>query len=127
MNPTGSLLSRDELSARQWARIQALLADVLPRNRFLQAKFEAAGCDPCDWQTLDALHCLPFTTKDDFVVDQAAHPPYGTNLTYELSQYCRLHQTSGTTTGVPLRWLDTPQSWSWMLGCWSQIYQLMGL
>ena len=33
-----------------------------------------------------------------------------------------MHQTSGTS-GQPLRWLDTPTSWEWMLGCWRQVYR----
>jgi phenylacetate-CoA ligase len=36
----------------------------------------------------------------------------------------RLHQTSGTT-GRPLRWLDTADSWRWVLDCWEQIYRWM--
>jgi phenylacetate-CoA ligase len=49
-----------------------------------------------------------------------AHPPYGTNLTYPLEHYTRCHQTSGST-GEPLRWLDTPQSWERLLRNWGQI------
>ena len=30
------------------------------------------------------------------MADQAAHPPYGSNLTYPLDHYVRLHQTSGS-------------------------------
>ncbi len=127
MNPIDSLLSRDELAHQQWQRIHSLLNEVLPANPFWQKKFSAAGCDPRDLRSFDDFFRLPFTTKADFVADQAAHPPYGTNLTYDISRYCRLHQTSGTTTGQPLRWLDTPESWTWMLGCWNQIYQLMDL
>lgn len=127
MNPPLATISRDELSARQWERIRALLAEILPRNRFWHAIFSAAGIDPRDLKSLSDFQQLPFTTKAEFVGDQTAHSPYGTNLTFELSRYSRLHQTSGTTTGVPLRWLDTPESWNWMLGCWSHIYQLMHL
>jgi phenylacetate-CoA ligase len=69
---------------------------------------------------------LPFTTKAELVADQERHPPYGTLLTYEPSRYTRLHQTSGTK-GAPLRWLDTPESWQWMLGCWRKIYDVVGV
>ena len=48
-------------------------------------------------------------------------------LTYPLERYCRLHQTSGTSTGRPLRWLDTPESWDWLLGCWQDIFGRLGL
>lgn len=61
------------------------------------------------------------------MADQLAHPPYGTNLTQPVSSYVRLHQTSGTTSGQPLRWLDTPTSWEWILQCWQTIYDVLGI
>ena len=67
----------------------------------------------------------PFTTKAELVADQLAHPPYGTNLTYPLERYTRCHQTSGST-GNPLRWLDTPQSWAWMLDNWEIVHRQAG-
>jgi len=36
---------------------------------------------------------LPFTTKQELVDDQAEHPPFGTNLTYPVERYVRIHQT----------------------------------
>src|SRR5262245_36762385 len=74
-----------------------------------------------------SLADYPFTTKAELVEDQAANPPYGTKLTRPLAEYTRLHQTSGTTTGQPLRWLDTPRNWDWLLGCWDEIYQRAGV
>ncbi|MCS6976987.1 MAG: AMP-binding protein [Gemmatales bacterium] len=73
------------------------------------------------------LRFLPFTTKEELQADQAAHPPYGTNLSSDLRCYVRLHQTSGTSTGSPLRWLDTAESWNWMIHCWQIIYDIVGL
>lgn len=96
-----------------------LIRDALPTNRFYSSKL--AGCDP------ERFHDWPFTTKAELIADQANHPPYGTVLTYPRERYSRLHQTSGTTTGRPLRWLDTPESWDWMLGCWRQKFALMGV
>jgi phenylacetate-CoA ligase len=46
------------------------------------------------------------------------NPPYGTILTYPIERYVRLHQTSGTT-GRPMRWLDTPESWDWIMRLWA--------
>ncbi len=67
----------------------------------------------------------PFTTKAELVADQLAHPPYGTNLTFPLERYTRCHQTSGST-GNPLRWLDTPESWTWMLDNWETVHRQAG-
>lgn len=69
---------------------------------------------------------MPFTTKAELTADQERIPPYGTLLTYSPEQYTRLHQTSGTH-GNPLRWLDTPASWNWMLDCWKQMFVIAGV
>ncbi|QJX00380.1 phenylacetate--CoA ligase family protein [Frigoriglobus tundricola] len=113
-----------DLHAAQLRRVRALLAAILPGNAFYARKL--AGCD-LTLGSFDDLANLPFTTKAELTADQSAHPPYGTNLTFEIERYSRLHQTSGTSTGQPLRWLDTPDSWEWMLGCWRAYFALMGL
>ncbi len=69
---------------------------------------------------------VPFTTKTELAEDFAAHPPYGTNLTFPRSRYTRFCQTSGTT-GKPLAILDTPESWDWMLSNWARIYREAGV
>jgi phenylacetate-CoA ligase len=79
-----------------------------------------------DVKTWDDFHRLPPSHKTDLVADQAAHPPFGTNLTYPLERYVRVHQTSGTT-GAPLRWLDTQASWDWWAHCWRFVLAAAGL
>src|SRR3984893_14161321 len=96
----------------------SLLADFLSHNRFYAAKL--TEFDPANFAR------WPFTTKAELAADQAANPPYGTCLTFQRGRYCRLHQTSGTS-GRPLRWLDTRESLDWMLGCWDQMFAIIGL
>jgi phenylacetate-CoA ligase len=60
------------------------------------------------------------------IEDQATHPPFGSNLTYAIEEYTRFHQTSGTT-GKPMRWLDTPESWNWIVECWKQVLRSAGI
>ena len=115
----------DDLRAAQLARVRSLLAAVLPTNAFYAQKL--AGIRAGDLRTLDDFAKVPFTTKGELATDQAAHPPYGTNLTYPVERYSRLHQTSGTSTGQPLRWLDTPESWEWVQSCWQVSFPFMGL
>ncbi|NOX52932.1 MAG: phenylacetate--CoA ligase [Planctomycetes bacterium] len=117
---------RAAIERRQTERLRDLLREIASSNPFWQAKYRAAGVDPRSVQTLADLRRLPFCTKWELIEDQATHPPYGTNLTYPLERYNRMHQTSGTTA-QPLRWLDTPESWQWVLECWGQIYELAGL
>jgi phenylacetate-CoA ligase len=111
---------RTAITAHQAERLRALLTAILPGNRFYARKLAGRGPGA-------RLADLPFTTKAELVADQQAHPPYGTALTFPLGRYCRLHQSSGTTTGRPLRWLDTAESWQWLTGLWRAKFALMGL
>jgi phenylacetate-CoA ligase len=118
---------RSELRDYQQDRLCRLLGELVPGNRFYTKKFAAAGIDPRSVRTPADLARLPFTTKQDLAADQAAHPPYGSTLTFPMERYCRLHQTSGTSTGSPLRWLDTPENWEFLLNCWQVSFPFMGL
>ena len=101
-------LARKELEKFQERRLRKLLEPVLASNAFYRRKLREAGIrKPVP---LSRLSDLPFTTKGEIVADQAAQAPYGTNLTFPLKAYTRLHQTSGTT-GTPIRWLDTPEGY----------------
>lgn len=119
--------TRERLADWQASRLRTLVQTVVPTNLFWSERFRQAEVDPASIRSLDDLQRLPLTSKQDLAADQAAFPPYGRNLTFAMAEYSRLHQTSGTTTGQPLRWLDTPDSWNWMLDCWSIIYRLMNL
>jgi phenylacetate-CoA ligase len=118
-------LSRRALEDLQAERLRLLLAEV-SRNPFYADRLARAGVSLADVRSPADLRRLPFTTKAELLADQHAHPPYGTNLTYSLERYCRLHQTSGTS-GQPLRWLDTPESWGWALDCWDQVFDAAGV
>lgn len=118
--------SRDEIETLQLSQLQGLLDAVAAGNPFWQRKYEQAGVDVQSVRSLEDFRTIPFSVKQELVDDQNAHPPWGTNLTYSLGAYSRLHQTSGTT-GKPMRWLDTPASWDRIMECWAQIYRIAGL
>ncbi len=115
----------EQLQAYQWQRLRRLLEYTLARNDFYARKL--SGFRLGDLKSWDDFRRLPFTTKAELAADQEAHPPYGSHLAEPLDCYSRLHQTSGTSTGRPLRWLDTPESWEWLLRCWQWNYHLLGL
>jgi len=106
------------LREHQWQRVQALAQAVVGANPFWTARWRAAGITSAgDLRGWDDFARLPFTTKRELVEDQDAHPLFGSNLTFPLERYVRVHQTSGTS-GAPLRWLDTQASWEWWARCW---------
>src|SRR6202171_6392815 len=102
-------------------KLHAGLADVLKTNAFWRSRLtEVRG-----W---DDFERLPLTTKAELLAAQKAHPPYGTNLTYPLDRYIRLHQTSGSSGDHPLRWLDTAESGGWWQRIWSEhVYPAAGI
>jgi phenylacetate-CoA ligase len=102
-------------------RLGALLDLVIEHNPFQRRRAEALhlGSSP-------TLADLPPLTKRELVADQERHPPFGTNLTYPLERYSRMHQTSGTT-GRPLRVLDTAEDWSWWRGLFAKTLGLAGV
>ena len=114
-----------DLQQAQLAKVRELIGAILPGNQFYARKL--AGISPSDLATIEGFSRLPFTTKAELAIDQAEHPPYGSALSFPFEEYARLHQTSGTSTGHPLRWLDTPESWEWLLDCWRVSFPFMGL
>lgn len=123
-------LAPERLSEGQWGRFIALAAELLAPaagNPFVREKWAAAGVrSVADLKSWADFARLPFTCKAEFVGDQLAHPPFGTNLTYPVERYVRLHQTSGTS-GPPIRWLDTQESWDWWIRCWGFVLRAAGL
>jgi phenylacetate-CoA ligase len=119
-------LGRAELADWQAQRLAHLLREILPANRFYARKYHQASINADALSFPTDLVRLPFTTKAELIEDQSSHPPCGEILTYPLERYSRLHQTSGTA-GRPLRWLDTPESWSRLLDCWGLMFRMAGV
>ena len=124
--PEGECEPRTALEALQAARLTALLRTLRGRNAFYDRKFASARVDVGRLAFPRDLTALPFTTKAELVADQAASPPWGTVPSEPLEHYTRYNQTS-STTGQPLRWIDTPATWQWMLECWKAVYRAAGV
>src|SRR5262245_5855199 len=110
-------LERRKLVEWQGSRVAQLLKHIYGRNAFYTRKLDAAGIQVEALRFPEDLSALPPTTKGELIADQAAHPPWGTILTEPIKHYTRYCQTS-STTGRPLVWIDTAESWQWMLECW---------
>jgi phenylacetate-CoA ligase len=115
-------LDRPSLEAHQARRLAQLLAVINGNNPFYTRKLQAAGVSLTSIRSLADLGMLPLTAKGELVADQAEHPPFGTKLTEPIGNYTRYCQTS-STTGSPLRWLDTNESWQWVQECWKAVFR----
>ena len=120
--PAAECRSREEIVARQGERLGQLLEAINGPNPFYTRKLANTGIAPGALLLPRDLTDLPLTTKSELIADQEAAPPWGTVLTEPLERYTRYNQTS-STTGQPLRWLDTTESWQWMLECWKAVYR----
>ena len=109
--------------AWQAQQFDKLTATLRADNAFYRDAWRGLDAARIDFAHLDEL---PLTTKRALLDDQAAHPPFGHILTYPVSRYARFHQTSGTT-GVPLRVLDTAESWTWFADGWRFVLDAAGV
>jgi phenylacetate-CoA ligase len=110
----------------QLEKLNRLLDTLWERNPFYLAKWRAAGLARRRLSALADLSDFPFTTRDELLADQQTHPPLGTNLTFPLGDYKRIHRSSGTTR-APVFWADTAESWQWVMHCSLELFRLAGV
>jgi phenylacetate-CoA ligase len=117
---------RERLQALQLEKLRKLAREIAGRNRFYTRKWKDAGIGTPDIHSFSDFQQLPFTSKSELVNAQEEAPPFGTNATFSVDAYTRVHQTSGTT-GKPLRVVDTPESWDWWGDCWGHVLRAAGV
>ena len=83
---------RDKIVALQNERLAATVRRVYENVPFYRSKMEQAGVTPDDIKTIDDLHKLPFSYKQDLRDTY----PYGL-FAVPLKDVIRLHASSGTT------------------------------
>ncbi len=118
--------TRVQIEVSQLSQLNRLIDEIVPGNPFYTAKLKSCGLDGGVGSLQEYFEKMPFTTKADLVKDQEDHPHYGTNLTYPVENYVRLCRTSGST-GIPLRCLDTRESWEWMVDNWCRVFLEAGI
>jgi len=117
---------RSEIQERQLGKIRALLQAIHAANPFYARKLHDTDLAAAASSLEGFKAAVPFTTRHELVRDRLENPPYGTGLTCPIDSYVRCHQTSGTTT-LPMRWLDTTESWNHIIENWSQIFAAAGI
>lgn len=117
---------RSQIEELQLRKVRSLLQAIVPANPFYARKLAALDPKSAAISLEGFRELVPCTTRHELVRDRLEHPPYGTDLTYPVESYVRCHQTSGTTT-VPMRWLDTRESWDHIVGNWTQIFAAAGV
>lgn len=115
------------MSNSQLSLLNRLLAALWRGNSFYKMKWSRAGFTRAPaLRLLEQLRDLPLTTRSELQEDQVAHPPPGSNLTFPLAQFCRLHRSSGTR-GAPLWWVDTTASWRALVAGSAALFRRAGV
>lgn len=91
-NRADECLSREQLRDLQFERLRRTLHLVADKVPCYQTKFRECGFNPEDFNNLDDLRRLPFTTKDDLRLNY----PYGM-FAVPMRDVVRIHSSSGTT------------------------------
>jgi phenylacetate-CoA ligase len=108
----------------QWSKLRSILLHLNMTNGFYAHKFREHGIRVTQSSRIeDLVREMPFTTKAELLTDRLKHPPFGSNLPGPFKNYTRFCQTSGTSSGEPMAWLDTKESWDAMLACWSRVFE----
>jgi phenylacetate-CoA ligase len=110
-NPQLEKLSRTKIKEIQIKKLKETVKNTFENVPFYKKKFKNLNIKPDDIKTLDDIHKLPFTTKND-LKDNA---PFGF-LATSLDNCIELHASSGTT-GTPVTVCYTPQD----IAVWSEV------
>jgi phenylacetate-CoA ligase len=99
-NPVIETMPVEELREIQEKKFKSQLDYVWSKSPFYQKKFKEAGLERNDVGSLDDLHKLPFTEKDELRKSQEECPPLGFHVVAPMDDIIRIHSSSGTT-GIP--------------------------
>lgn len=113
---------RATINQLQLTKLRNLINELQQGNPFYGERMRAARLPASLMTTKQFVTTMPFTTKEEITRDCMWNPPYGTNLTEPLKNYCRFCQSSGSSDG-PLPTIDTAKSWSGMLDIWEIVYK----
>lgn len=92
MNPFKEKLSLDAIRALQSNRLKKTITHAYNNIPYQKNKLDKAGIHPDDIQSIEDIHKLPFTTKEDL----RKNYPYGM-FAVPMNKIARIHASSGTT------------------------------
>lgn len=115
-------LDRTALREMQWGKLAGLLKRIGGTDSFYARRMAADGVGEVgDLESF--VRRVRCTTKEELLADRLDRVPFGSQMLEGPERYTRFCQTSGTSTGQPMAWVDTPESWEAMLGCWRRVYE----
>jgi phenylacetate-CoA ligase len=124
-NPVLETLPRERLMEIELKRFRETLRWAKEDSPFYRKKLH--GIEPEDIRTFDDIAKVPMTEKDELRAAQEGKEPYlyGDLLAVPPERLSIFHQTSGTT-GKPVFFPDTYESWQLVVDIWCSILYAAG-
>ncbi len=124
-NPIIETLPREKLIEIELKRFREVIRWAKECSPFYKRKLH--GIEPGDIRTLQDVEKVPITEKEELREAQAGREPYlyGDLLAVPPESLSVFHQTSGTT-GRPVYFPDTYESWQWVVDVWCYILYAAG-
>jgi phenylacetate-CoA ligase len=124
-NPVIETMPRERLRNIELKRFREVLRWAKQASPFYRKKLH--GIEPEDIRTLEDVSRVPITEKEELREAQEGKEPYpyGDLLAVPPERLSIFHQTSGTT-GKPVYFPDTYESWQWVVEVWCYILYAAG-
>ena len=125
--PEIETMSRENFLEFQWQQLQKQIRHTYENSGLCQRQFKAANITPEDIKTrADFTNRVPFTTKQDLLIDQEEDPPYGTRLAVSKDEIFLTTITSGTSGKGQEVHTDTKEDMDFFFDAVSTIYTWSG-
>lgn len=124
-NPIIETLPREKLREIELKRFREVIRWAKDTSPFYKKKLH--GIEPEDIGTFEDIAKVPITEKEELrEAQEGKNPfPYGDLLAVPPEKLSVFHQTSGTT-GKPVYFPDTYESWQWVVEVWCYILYAAG-
>jgi phenylacetate-CoA ligase len=109
--------SADRLAEHQWKQIQALVHLAATTVPYYQELFQKMGAEPQDIRSWDDFRKIPVLNRQDIAADRKRF------ISSTVPAGALLSHATGGSSGVPLRFYRTIDSYDWRLACTRRAYR----
>ncbi|MDR4498066.1 MAG: AMP-binding protein [Candidatus Scalindua sp.] len=120
-SPDLEKISRERIKEIQSEKLSVAFDYLYEESQYYQEKFKQAKLKPQDIQSVEDLHKVPVTTKQEWLVNQTDNPPWGNFSPLSHKRWTTdgwmMFTTSGTTTVLPRVFRHTQHDlkmWAWL-------------
>ncbi len=120
-SPDLEIISGERIKEIQSEKLSVAFEYLYEESAYYQEKFKQIKLKPQDVKSVDDLHKVPITMKQEWLENQSENPPWGTfsPLSHErwTTAGWMMFTTSGTTTVLPMVFRHTQHDmdiWAWL-------------